>query len=194
MQWLKSLFGLPLIYLLAGCSTTANSSKNISSSYGSSSPDVYAVLFINSADESSLSLERKLSTVIAKLTTNPVEIVHINTSTAAKWEKGAHEAFDRDIVPVFSKWVGLPGFAAIVDAKSKLVMGCVYDVHSEIELFQALEKFGAESHGDGYLSSASFNGTNYSSLFHEIEFTAKTTRCPPAHNVDPSLGHLKYKL
>jgi len=62
---------------------------------------------------------KRLSTIFA------AALVTASFAAPAKWEKGAHEAFDRDIVPVFNQWVGLPGFAAIVDAKSKRVIGCV---------------------------------------------------------------------
>ena len=75
------------------------------------SPDVYVVNFRNAEDNNSARLDGELSTALAISGVNAEEVV-IDTSTAAKWEKGAHEAFDRDIVPVFNQWVGLPGFAA----------------------------------------------------------------------------------
>jgi len=97
------------------------------------------------------------------------EHVIIDTSTAAKWEKGAHEAFDRDIVPVFNKWVGLPGFAAVVDAKSKRVIGCVNSTFSSSEMAAEIRDMASRASGSAYMSNAS---------------TGKSTQCPAAHNVD----------
>ena len=134
------------------------------------SPDIYVVNFRNAQDNNSARLDGELSTALAISGVNAEEVV-IDTSTAAKWEKGAHEAFDRDIVPVFNKWVGLPGFAAVVDAKSKRVIGCVNSAFSANEMAEKIRQMAATSSGSAYLSRASIN--------------TKTTNCPAAHNVDP---------
>jgi len=84
---------------------------------------------------------------------------------------GAHEAFDRDIVPVFNQWVGLPGFAAVVDAKSKRVIGCVNSTFDANEMAREIRQMASKAQGSAYLSNASVS--------------SKTTRCPAAHNVDP---------
>jgi len=135
------------------------------------SPDVYVVNFRNAQDGNSARLDGELSTALAISGVNAEEVV-IDTSTAAKWEKGAHEAFDRDIVPVFNQWVGLPGFAAIVDAKSKRVIGCVNSAFSANEMAEKIRQMAAASEGSAYLSRASIN--------------SKTTNCPAPHNVDPA--------
>jgi hypothetical protein len=100
------------------------------------------------------------------------EEVIIDTSTAAKWEKGAHEAFDRDIVPVFNKWVGLPGFAAVVDADTKRVIGCVTPEFAASEMANEIRKMATSAKGGAVLSRAS---------------TSRTTQCPEAYNVDPGM-------
>jgi len=135
------------------------------------SPDIYVVNFRNAQDNNSARLDGELSTAIAIAGVNAEEVV-IDTSTAAKWEKGAHEAFDRDIVPVFNQWVGLPGFAAVVDAKSKKVIGCVNSAFSANEMAEKIRQMAAISEGSAYMSRASV--------------TTKTTNCPTAHNVDPA--------
>jgi len=96
-----------------------------------------------------------------------------HSPTAAKWEKGAHDAFDRDIVPVFNQWVGLPGFAAVVDAKSKRVIGCVNSSFDANEMAREIRQMASKAQGSAYMSNASVS--------------SKTTRCPAAHNVDPGL-------
>jgi len=134
------------------------------------SPDVYVVNFKNDKDVKSQQLNGQLSTALAISGVNAEEVV-IDTTTAAKWEKGAHEAFDRDIVPVFNQWVGLPGFAAVVDAKSKRVIGCVNSTFDANEMAREIRSMASRAQGSAYLSNASVS--------------TKTTRCPAAHNVDP---------
>ncbi len=135
-----------------------------------SSPDVYVVNFRSDDSTESLKLDSELLSAMAMVGGN-IEQVTIDTSNAAKWEKSAHEAFDRDIVPLFNKWVGLPGFAAIVDAKSKRVIGCVNSKFSSSEIADQVRKMSARASGSAYMSNASTR--------------SKTTQCPAAHNVDP---------
>jgi len=142
----------------------------ISADAFAASPDVYVVNFRNDKNTESQVLDSQLASALAQVGGSAEEVV-IDTSTAAKWEKGAHEAFDRNIVPVFNQWVGLPGFAAIVDANSKRVIGCVNGKFSSGEMAREIEKMSARAKGSAYLSSASIGG--------------KTTQCPPAHNVEP---------
>ncbi len=133
------------------------------------SPDVYVVNFRNDNDTKSQTLDATLPSAVAIAGVNAEQVV-IDTSTAAKWEKGAHAAFDRDIVPVFNKWVGLPGFAAVVDAKTKRVIGCVNSSFGTNEIASELRRMASRATGKAYVSNASIS--------------TKTTRCPAAHNVD----------
>lgn len=153
-----------LTALLSGLAVTA--------AFGSSAfaTDVYVVNFRNAKDVKSQQLDGQLASALAISGVNAEEVV-IDTTTAAKWEKGAHEAFDRDIVPVFNKWVGLPGFAAVVDAKTKRVIGCVNSTFDANEMAREIRSMASRAQGSAYLSNASIS--------------AKTTRCPAAHNVDP---------
>ena len=131
--------------------------------------DVYVVNFRNAKDVKSQQLDGQLASALAISGVNAEEVI-IDTTTAAKWEKGAHEAFDRDIVPVFNQWVGLPGFAAIVDAKTKRVIGCVNSTFDANEMAREIRQMASKAQGSAYLSNASVS--------------SKTTRCPAAHNVD----------
>ena len=140
------------------------------SAYAASSPDVYVVNFRNNNDAQSQRLDSALASAVPMAGVNAKEVV-IDTSNAAKWEKGAYDAFDYDIVPIFNKWVGLPGFAAVVDAKSKRVLGCVNPSFEPREIAQELRKMTAQAKGQAYMSNASVGG--------------KTTRCPAPHNVVP---------
>ena len=135
------------------------------------SPDVYVVNFRNDKNAESQALDARLSSALVGIGVNAEHVV-IDTSNAAKWEKGAHEAFDREIVPVFNKWVGLPGFAAIVDAKTKRVIGCVNSQFNSGEIASEIRRMAQRASGAGYMSNASTR--------------IKSTQCPPAHNIDPA--------
>lgn len=158
MKTLTTLFGAAVL-------TSAFASTAFAAS-----PDVYVVNFRNVQDVKSQQLDNQLSSAMAIARVNAEEVV-IDTSTAAKWEKGAHEAFDRDIVPVFNKWVGLPGFAAVVDAKTKRVIGCVNPNMDATRMAESLRQMASRAAGAAYMSRASVN---------------TATRCPAAHNVDPA--------
>jgi len=134
------------------------------------SPDVYVVNFRQDDNAQSQQLDSEIYTAMSIVGGNAEHVI-IDTSTLAKWEKGAHEAFDREIVPVFNKWVGLPGFAAIVDANSKQVIGCVNSTFSSSEMAEQIRTMAARASGNSYLSNASTR--------------TKTTQCPDAFNVDP---------
>ena len=161
------------------------------------SPDVYVVNFRNAKDANSARLDSGLSTALAISGVNAEEVV-IDTTTAAKWEKGAHEAFDRDIVPVFNQWVGLTGFAVVVDAKSKRVIGCVNSTFSANEMAEKIRQMASRADGSAYLSKASlehdiyglnggFEKDSNQSYIIKATINTKTTNCPAPHNVDPSL-------
>lgn len=158
--------------LLTSLFATALVSASFAAPAFAASPDIYVVNFRNAQDNNSVRLDGQLSTALAISGVNAEEVV-IDTSTAAKWEKGAHEAFDRDIVPVFNQWVGLPGFAAVVDAKSKKVIGCVNGTFTANEMAEKIRQMAAATTNSAYMSRASVS--------------TKTTRCPAAHNVDPGL-------
>lgn len=133
-------------------------------------PDIYVVNFKKDGDQASQTLAPQLRAGISLSGVNAEEVI-IDTSTGAKWEKGAHEAFDRGIVPVFNQWVGLPGFAAIVDANSKQIIGCVNAKFSATEIASEIRNMAAATQGRAYISRTSFQ--------------AKTTACPAPHNKIP---------
>ncbi len=151
--------------------TALISAVALTSAFGATAfaSDVYVVNFRQDDNAESQLLEAQLLSALS--TVGNAEHVVIDTSNAAKWEKSAHEAFDRDIVPVFNKWVGLPGFAAIVDAKTKRVMGCVNGTFSSSEMAEEINKMASRASGQAFMSRASTR--------------TKTTQCPAAHNVDP---------
>ncbi|WP_189496723.1 hypothetical protein [Algimonas arctica] len=118
------------------------------------SPDVYVVNFRHAKDIKSQQLDSQLSTALNIAQVNAEEVV-IDTTTAAKWEKAAHDAFNRDIVPVFNKWVGLPGFAAVVDAKSKTIIGCIDATRTTTDMANDISTMTRSANGQPRMTQAS---------------------------------------
>jgi hypothetical protein len=118
------------------------------------SPDVYVVNFRHAKDIKSQQLDSQLSTALKLAQVNAEEVV-IDTTTAAKWEKAAHDAFNRDIVPVFNKWVGLPGFAAVVDAKSKTIIGCIDATRTTTDMANDISTMTHSANGQPRMTQAS---------------------------------------
>ena len=153
---------MKLVSLLAAATVMASATTAFANS-----PDTYVVNFRHNDAAESQVLDGNIAAALQMAGVNAEEVT-IDTSTAAKWEKGAHEAFDRDIVPVFNKWVGLPGFAAIVDARSKRVVACVNSKFSASEIASEVRRQTKMAASRAALTDASVS--------------VKTTECPPAHN------------
>lgn len=134
------------------------------------SPDVYVVNFRHTKDVKSQQLDAQLSAALQMAKVNAEEVV-IDTSTAAKWEKAAHDAFNRDIIPVFNKWVGLPGFAAVVDANSKTVIGCLDATRTASDMARDITEMSKAAAGQPRMTNASTS--------------AAGTPCPATFNHPP---------
>lgn len=117
-------------------------------------PDVYVVNFRHAQDTKSQQLDSQLSTALQMAQVNAEEVV-IDTTTSAKWEKAAHDAFNRDIIPVFNKWVGLPGFAAVVDANSKAIIGCIDSTRTASDMARDIKTMADTASGQARVTRAS---------------------------------------
>lgn len=154
---------------LSTVATTAAFMSVLISAPAIASPDVYVVNFRHAEDVPSQQLNAQLPQVLQMAEVNAEEVV-VDTTTAAKWTKAAHDAFNRDIVPVFNKWVGLPGFAAVVDADSKSIIGCLTPGADANTLAKELRNMAAQSKGEAYFSTAS---------------SSAVTQCPETYNIPP---------
>lgn len=119
-----------------------------------SNPDVYLVNFRHAENTQSQQLDSQLPKALEIAQINAEEVV-IDTTTAAKWEKSAHDAFNRDIIPVFNKWVGLPGFVAVVDAKKKTVIGCIDATRTASDMARDIKTMADAASGQARIVRAS---------------------------------------
>jgi hypothetical protein len=129
--------------------------------------DVTIVKFQSNDCSTCAIVDSQLNSAIAMAGTDKVEAITIDSSNGLKWEVSAHTAFDNNVVPQFNKWVGLTGFAAVVDTKTQRTLGCISDKTDVYKAANLIKK----SAGLPYDRAVS----NRSSEFV----------CPPTYNVDP---------
>lgn len=97
---------------------------SFSQAYQAPTPDVYVVMFRADYCAPCKIVEPALSQALNSLADPRIEYVHIDIG-AGNGEKNAHLVFDRGLVPQYNKWLGVTGFAAIVDGDTKETLGCV---------------------------------------------------------------------
>jgi len=95
-------------------------------------PDIYVVMFRAEWCGPCKIVEPRLDAALRQLNDPGIEYVYIDIS-AGRGDQNAHTVFDRQIVPQYNMWMGVTGFAAIIDADTKRTLGCVdmnYDAQS----------------------------------------------------------------
>ena len=87
-------------------------------------PDVYVVMFRADYCAPCKVVEPALATALNSLSDPRIEYVHIDIGSG----NGAYNAntvFDRGIVSQYNQWLGVTGFAAVIDGDTKQTLGCV---------------------------------------------------------------------
>lgn len=110
--------------LTLGVSSTANSMAK--------TPDVYVVMFRADWCAPCKIVEPALAQALNTLRDPGIEYVNIDISSG-NGDLNAHTVFDRGIVKQYNSWMGVTGFAAIIDGDTKRTLGCVnmtYDTES----------------------------------------------------------------
>ncbi len=136
------------------------------SANAASNPDIYVVKFRSNDCAQCGQLESQLSTALTMVASSRVEEVTIDTSNGLKWQVSAHTAFDHNIVPQFNDWVGLTGFAAVIDSKTGTTIGCVSNKDDAYKMANFIKSAARLPHDR--------NVTNRAAQFS----------CPPVYNVD----------
>ena len=97
-----------------------------------STPDVYVVMFRADWCPPCKIVEPRLADALQSLRDPKIEFVNIDISGGyGDWN--ANAVFDRGIVRQYNDWMGVTGFAAIIDGDTKQTLGCVnmeYDTAS----------------------------------------------------------------
>lgn len=132
---LKSAAISAAITLAAAASTSAQVAPT---------PDVYVVMFKADWCAPCKVVEPNLLSALNNLRDPAIEYVEIDISNPGLSEVGAHRAFDRNIVPQYNQWLGITGFAAIIDGDTKQTLGCVnmlYDAQATASHIRNLKTF-----------------------------------------------------
>ncbi len=70
-------------------------------------------------------MEPSLDRALQSLGDPSLQLITIDTTNAATSEAAAYTAFNADIVKQYNQWLGLTGFAVMIDADTKNTLGCV---------------------------------------------------------------------
>ena len=97
---------------------------SIASAYGPPTPDVYVVMFRADWCAPCKIVEPRLEQALNNLRDPRIEYVYIDIGSG-QGDMNAHTVFDRGLVPQYNMWMGVTGFAAIIDGDTKQTMGCV---------------------------------------------------------------------
>jgi len=122
-RYVKTAFAALALTLGLGSATQA---------YQIATPDVYVVMFRADYCAPCKVVEPALDQALNNLADPRIEYVHIDIG-GGNGERNAHLVFDRGIVPQYNMWLGVTGFAAIIDGDTKQTLGCVnmtYDAGS----------------------------------------------------------------
>lgn len=120
--FLKTALGATALTL--GFGSTANSMGP--------TPDVYVVFFNADWCAPCKVVEPALNQALSSLRDPGIEYVNIDISRG-NGDINAHTVFDRGLVSQYNAWMGVTGFAAIIDGDTKRTLGCVnmsYDAQS----------------------------------------------------------------
>jgi thiol-disulfide isomerase/thioredoxin len=105
---------------------------SLANAYPVQTPDVYVVMFRADYCAPCKVVEPALSQALNSIADPRIEYVHIDIG-AGNGERNAHMVFDRGLVQQYNMWLGVTGFAAVVDGDTKKTLGCVnmtYDAGS----------------------------------------------------------------
>jgi len=98
--------------------------SSIATAYQPQTPDVYVVMFRADYCAPCKVVEPALNQALTSLQDSRIEYVHIDIG-AGRGELNAHLVFDKGIVSQYNMWLGVTGFAAIIDGDTKQTLGCV---------------------------------------------------------------------
>lgn len=124
--------------------TSVSNAATVANTQYTPSPEVYVVMFRADWCGPCKIIEPKISQALQSLNDPKIEYVTIDISNPMVSEVSAHAAFDRNIVAQYNRWLGVTGFAAIVDGDTKETLGCVnmmYDVPAMTAHIKNLKTF-----------------------------------------------------
>ena len=92
--------------------------------YTVNTPDIYVMMFRADWCAPCKIVEPRLKNVLNGFNDPRIEYVNIDLGNG-NGRFNAHQVFDRGLVQQYNTWLGVTGFAAIVDGDTKQTIGCV---------------------------------------------------------------------
>ncbi len=138
---MKKLFKTAFKTALAATALTLGISSSANSM--GPTPDVYVVMFRTDWCAPCKIVEPRLNQALTSLRDPGIEYVNIDIS-GGRGDMNAHTVFDRGLVKQYNAWMGVTGFAAIIDGDTKRTLGCVnmmYDTQSMAMHIKNLKTF-----------------------------------------------------
>lgn len=105
---------------------------SLANAYQNTAPDVYVVMFRADYCAPCKVVEPALDQALRSIADPRIKYVHLDTG-GGYGERNAHLVFDRGLVNQYNMWLGVTGFAAIIDGDTKQTLGCInmsYDTQS----------------------------------------------------------------
>lgn len=126
---LKTALISSILTLISGGSAAISANAQL---FKAATPDIYVVMFRADWCAPCKIVEPRLESVLRNFNDPRIEYVNIDIGNG-NGDANAHIVFDRGLVQQYNTWLGVTGFAAIVDGDTKQTMGCVnltYDAQS----------------------------------------------------------------
>lgn len=116
----------------------------LSTAQAAPAPEMYVVMFRADWCSPCKIVEPNLLRAKEMLRDPSVEYLTFDITDPARSEISAHYAFDRQLVRQYNSWMGVTGFAAIIDGDTKRTLGCVnmlYDTASTAKHISNLKTY-----------------------------------------------------
>lgn len=114
---------LSTVLLLGTCALGVSTAS--AQNYPSPQPEMLVVKFRADWCGPCKIMEPQLDQALRSLNDPSLALLSIDTTNGATSEAAAHVAFDAQIVPQYNQWLGVTGFAVMIDADTKNTLGCV---------------------------------------------------------------------
>lgn len=136
MKYVKTAIAATALTLGLGSATQA---------YQVPTPDVYVVMFRADWCAPCKIVEPALDEALRNLADPRIEYVYLDIS-GGQGDYNANTVFDRGLVPQYNMWLGVTGFAAIIDGDTKQTLGCVNMTFKADDMAAHIRALQAQAH------------------------------------------------
>ncbi len=110
-------------------------------------PDVYVVMFRADYCAPCKIVEPALARALQSISDPRIEFVNIDIGSG-NGEWNANAVFDRGIVSQYNQWLGVTGFAAIIDGSTKQTLGCINMTYDDASMASHIRNLQAAAQAD----------------------------------------------